>query len=159
MGVKLKYISTCNLNHDLVEYPKGAVLEFDESESMRIELLDQGLIIPAKLEDVASAPLSKKVESYKSIPGEKAARKATEDAMTLGPDVNENEGEPLKPPEPPKDKTNEFSKRGYCRKCKKESDVLDAKIIKATNGRHFIKGKCAVCKSKIHAVCKKIIKA
>ena len=46
-------------------------------------------------------------------------------------------------------------KRGYCKKCKVEVDVLGATFKKVLNNITFIKGTCAVCGSKIWASCRK----
>jgi len=175
MGDKLKYVSTCNLNHDLVEYPKGAILTFDVAQATRIKLLDAGLIKPASSEDLANAPGSKIVEQYVSRKDEKEQRKLDE-AMKNDENVNSDKplGEALEilseqeiiPSETEKEVPtgsenketqikNLFLERGYCKRCKTQVDVLNATFKKTLKNVYFIKGICATCEAKIWSSARK----
>lgn len=41
---------------------------------------------------------------------------------------------------------------GYCMKCKKTVDIVDAQETTMKNGRKALKGKCAVCGTGIYRI-------
>ncbi len=41
---------------------------------------------------------------------------------------------------------------GYCMKCKKASEMADAKAAKMANGRDCVKGKCTKCGTKMFKI-------
>ena len=38
--------------------------------------------------------------------------------------------------------------KSYCLKCRKDTENINAKVLKASNGRTMILSKCAICGSK-----------
>ena len=48
-----------------------------------------------------------------------------------------------------------MSEKGYCVKCRKESEMADAKQVTMKNGRPAVKGKCIKCGTGMYKILSK----